>query len=103
MDDLKGWSDRARAWSCPAKLGVDICVDPMADPEADPKAAGMETVPTFLDPAILAPDTPDHETCWAQYGMSGERVDGCGWGGGTGVSMTSMWWLTRKRWGWRPF
>ena len=33
-----------------------------ADLLTDPEAMGMETVPTFLDPAISHPDAPNHET-----------------------------------------
>ena len=37
--------------------------DVNVDPVADLKTMEMEAVPTYSDPAIPAPDAPNHETC----------------------------------------
>ncbi len=69
------WLDVYGGWDLHAH---DVDVDPMADP----KAVGMETIPTFPDPAIPAPDAPNHGTWRAYHAMSEQCVAGCVWGVG---------------------
>ena len=85
---------------CPTALPARGRPGSRAGPSRE--TVGMETIPTDPDSAISSLDTTKHESPRVLCGMPGEPVDGCVWGGGRWGPMASMWFPTRKRWGWRP-